>query len=131
METFESMKSASKHRVIKYYSESFSPVAFKRCYVASLDLDFELNRSSDPLAKSCYKFVDILKASITKLKYSWYKQMNKTSSNLTNFTCFFLLLFFELLNPSVMNRPISLSFLASRNFNIGNQFIWSTCIRNR
>ena len=27
-------------------------------------------------AKSGYKFVDILKASITKLKYSWNKQMN-------------------------------------------------------
>ena len=73
----------------------------KRCYVASSDLDFELNRSSDPLAKSGYKFVDILKASITKLKYSWNKQMNKTSSKLRNFTCsFFLLLFFELLNSS-------------------------------
>ena len=49
MERFESLKSLSQHRVIKYYSESISPVAFKRCYVASLDLGFELNRSSDPL----------------------------------------------------------------------------------
>ena len=32
---FESLKSVSKHRVIKKYSESFSSVAFKRCYVAS------------------------------------------------------------------------------------------------
>ena len=78
-------------------SESFPPVASKRCYAS--DLDFELNRSSDPLAKSGYKFVGILKASITKLKYSWNKQMNKTSSKLTNFTCFLLLFFFELLNP--------------------------------
>ena len=46
-ERFESLKSVSKHRVIKKYSESFSSVAFKRCYVASSDLDFELNRSSD------------------------------------------------------------------------------------
>ena len=29
-----------------------SLVASERCYVASLDLDFELNRSSDPLAKN-------------------------------------------------------------------------------
>ena len=41
------MKNVSKHRVIKKYSESFFSVAFKRCYVASSDLDFELNRSSD------------------------------------------------------------------------------------
>ena len=64
--------------------------------VASSDLDFELNRSSDPLAKSGYKFVDILKASITKLKYSWNKQMNKVSSKLTNFTCFFLVTFLRI-----------------------------------
>ena len=76
----------------------FPPVASKRCYVTSSDLNFELNRSPDPLAKSGYKLFDILKASITKLKYSWNKQMNKTSSKLKNFTCFFLLLFFELLN---------------------------------
>ena len=56
------MKSASKHRVIRYYSESFCPVAFKRCHVASLDLDSELNRSSDPLAKNGIKLADILKA---------------------------------------------------------------------
>ena len=48
------------------YSGSFPPVVCKRCYVASSDLVFELNRSSDQLAKSVYKFVDILKASITK-----------------------------------------------------------------
>ena len=60
----------------------------------------DLNRSSDPLAKSGYKFVDIMKASITKLKYRWNKQMNKISNKLTNFTSFFfLLLSFELLNP--------------------------------
>ena len=83
------------------YSESFPLVASKRYYVASSELDFELNRSSDPLAKSCYKFVDILKASITKLKYSWNKQMNKTSSKLNEFYLFFffLLLFFESMNP--------------------------------
>ena len=50
-ERFESLKSVSKHRVIKKYSESFSSVAFKRCYVASSDLDFELNRSSDSFPK--------------------------------------------------------------------------------
>ena len=48
------MKSVSKHRVIKYNRESFSPVAFKRCY-----LDSELNRSSDPLAKKGNKLADI------------------------------------------------------------------------
>ena len=50
--------------------------------------------------KGGYKFVYKLKASITKLKYSWNKQMNKTSRKLTNFTCFFFffLLFFELLS---------------------------------
>ena len=60
----------SKHRVIniKYYSESFSPVAFKRCYVASLDVDFDLKRSSNPLAENGVKLAGILKASITKLK---------------------------------------------------------------
>ena len=99
-ERFESLKSFSKHNGKKYYGESFPPVARKRCYVASLDLDFELNRSPDPLAKSGYKFIDILKALITKLEYSWNKQMNNTPSKLTNLTCFFfLLLFFELLNP--------------------------------
>ena len=51
-ERLESLKSVSEHRVIKYYSESFSPVAFKRGDVASLDLDFELNRSSDALPKT-------------------------------------------------------------------------------
>ena len=51
-ERFESLKSVSKHRVIKQYMESFSPVALKRYYVASLDLDFELNRTSDPLPKT-------------------------------------------------------------------------------
>ena len=75
--------------VKKYHSESFAPVASERCYVVSSDLDFELNRTSDPLAKSGYKFVDILKASKAKLKYSWNKQMNKTSGKLTNITCFF------------------------------------------
>ena len=50
-ERFESLKSVSKHRVIKKHSESFSSVAFKRCYVASSDLDFELNRSSDSFPK--------------------------------------------------------------------------------
>ena len=99
-ERFESLKSFSKHDGKKYYSESFPPVVSKRCYVASSDLDIELNGSSNPLTKIGYKFIDILKASITKLKYSWNKQMNNTSSKLTNFTCFFLLLlFFELLNP--------------------------------
>ena len=39
------------YRVIKKYSESFSSVVFKRCYVASSDLDFELNRSSDSFLK--------------------------------------------------------------------------------
>ena len=57
---------------------------------------FELNRSSDPPAKSSYKFVDILKASITKFKYIWNKQMNKTSSKLTNFTCYFLVTFLQI-----------------------------------
>ena len=51
MERFESLKSVSKHRVIKKYSESFSSVAFKRCYAESSDLDFELNRSSDSFPK--------------------------------------------------------------------------------
>ena len=96
-ERFESLKSFSKHNGSKYYRESFPPVVSKRCYVAFSDLDFEVNRNSDPIAKSGYKFVDILNASITKLKYSWNKRMNKTSSKLTNFTCSFLLLFFELL----------------------------------
>ena len=50
-ERCESLKSVSKRRVIKMYSESFSSVAFKRCYVASSDLDFELNRSSDSFPK--------------------------------------------------------------------------------
>ena len=50
-ERFKSLKSVSKHHVIKRYSESFSSVAFKRCYVASSDLDFELNRSSDSFPK--------------------------------------------------------------------------------
>ena len=71
MERFESLKSVSKHRVIKKYSESFSSVAFKRCYVASSDLDFDLNRSSDSFSKRPYngiKLADILKGSITKLK---------------------------------------------------------------
>ena len=82
-------------------------------YVASSDLNFELNRSLDPLAKSGYKFIDILKASITKLKYSWNKQMNNTSSKLTNFTWFsFLLLFLELLNP-VRDKKVYLSFTPS------------------
>ena len=61
----------SKHRVIKKYSESFSSVVFKRCYVASSDLDFQLNRSSDPFPKrplNGIKLADILKGSITKLK---------------------------------------------------------------
>ena len=40
----------------------------KRCYVASLDLNFELNGSSDPLAKNGIKLADILKASVTNLK---------------------------------------------------------------
>ena len=62
-ERFESLKSFSKHNGKKYYRESFSQVASGRCYVASSGLDFELNRSSDPLAKNGYKFVDILKAS--------------------------------------------------------------------
>ena len=85
----------------------------------SSDLDFELNRSSDPLPKSDYKFVAILKASITKLKYSWNKQMNKTLSKLTNFTLVFSCYFSS--NwwiRVVMNRPISLLLLASRNFTI-------------
>ena len=69
-EKFESLKSFSKHNGYKYHSESFPPVASKRCYLASSDLDFELNRSLDSLAKSSYKFVDILTASITKLEYS-------------------------------------------------------------
>ena len=56
---FESLKSFSKHNGEKYYSESFPPVASKRCYVACSDLDFELNRSLDPLAKSGYEFVPI------------------------------------------------------------------------
>ena len=68
MGRFESLKSVSKHRVIKCKSNAFSQVAFKRYYVASLDLDFELSRSSDPLAKNGNKLADILKASITKLK---------------------------------------------------------------
>ena len=73
-ERFEGLKSFSNHNGQKYYSESFPPVTSERlCYVASSDLDFELNRSKDPLAQSGYKFVDILKASITKLKYSWNK----------------------------------------------------------
>ena len=46
-ERFGSLKSVSKYRVIKKYSESFSSVVFKRCYVASSDLYFDLNRSSD------------------------------------------------------------------------------------
>ena len=51
-----------------------SLVASERCYVASLDLDFELKRSSDPLAKiGRHKkiqrnIVNILEAPITKLK---------------------------------------------------------------
>ena len=98
-ERFESLKSFSKHIGQKYYSESFPQVSSKRCYVASSDLDFELNRSSNPLAKRGYKFVEILNISMAKLKYSWNKQMNKTSSKLTNFSCFFLLLFLGLLNP--------------------------------
>ena len=92
-ERLESLKSFSKHIGQEYYSESFPPIASRRCYVVSSDLDFELNTSSDPLAKSGYKFVDILKASTTKLKYSWNKQMDKTSSKLTNFTCFFFVTF--------------------------------------
>ena len=48
----------------------FHHLLLKDVTVASLDLDFELNRSSDPLAKSGYKIVDILQAWITKLKYS-------------------------------------------------------------
>ena len=99
-ERFESLKSFSKHNGEKYCSESFPPVVSERCYVASSDLDFELKRSSDSLTKSGYKFVDILKASITKVNYSWNKQMNKTLSKLTNFTSFFLLLSSNtLLNP--------------------------------
>ena len=86
--------------MVKNTTEShFHQLLLKDINVASSDLDFELNRNSDPLAKSGYKFIDILKASIPKLKHSWNKQMNKISSKLTNFTCFvFLLLFFELLN---------------------------------
>ena len=93
-ERFESLKSFGKRNGKKYYSESFPPVVSKKCYVASWELDFELNRSSDRLAKSGYKFIDILKVSITKLTYSWNKQMNNTSSKLTNFTCFFFLVTF-------------------------------------
>ena len=63
-ERFESLKSFSKHNGQKYHSKSFPPVAYKRCYVAFSDLDFELNRSSVLLSESGYKFVDILKASI-------------------------------------------------------------------
>ena len=37
-------------------------------------------------------------------------KMNKTSSKLTNFTCSFLIIFRRL---AVMNRPVSLSLLAS------------------
>ena len=53
--------------MLKMPQRVISPVSSKGCYVVSLDLDFELNRSADPLAKSSNKFVDILKASITKL----------------------------------------------------------------
>ena len=95
-ERFKSLKSFGKHNGQKYYSESFPLFASKRCYVAFSDLYFELNKPSDPLTKSGYKFVNILKASITKFKYSWNKQMNKTSSKLTNFTCFFLVTFFRI-----------------------------------
>ena len=45
-------ESASMQYVRKYYSDPFPPVTSKRYYAASLDLDFELNRSSDPLAKT-------------------------------------------------------------------------------
>ena len=90
--------------------------------LASSDLDFELNRSSDPLAKRGYKFIEILKASIIKLKYSWNKQMNKTSSKLTNFTCSFSCYFSSnCWIRVVINRPISLSLLASHNFTIKNE----------
>ena len=44
-------ESLSKHHVSSTASH-FPPIAFKRCYGASLYLDFELNRSSDPLAES-------------------------------------------------------------------------------
>ena len=117
-----SVKNQARFR-LHFSDHQFPPVASKKCYVVSSDLDFELSRISDPLAKSGYKFVNILKApitkleyswnkQITKLKYSWNKQMNKTSSRLTNFTCFFLLLFFELLNPG-RDEQAYLSFTPS------------------
>ena len=62
-ERCESLKNVRKHHVHKYYSESFRLAASKKCNVASLDLDFELNKSSGPLAKNGKKFADTLKAS--------------------------------------------------------------------
>ena len=61
--------------------------------------NIELNGSSDPFAKSGYKFIDILMASITKLKYIRNIQMNKNIEQTDQFYLCFLLLFFELLNP--------------------------------
>ena len=87
-ERSESLKSFSKYNGYIYYSESFPPVASERCYVPSSYLDFELNRNLDPLAERGYKFVDILKALITKLNYSWNKQMNKTSNKLRAYLSF-------------------------------------------
>ena len=62
------MKNVRKDNFQKHYNESFPQVASKRSNVASLDLDYELNKSSDPLAKNDNNFTDMLKASITKLK---------------------------------------------------------------
>ena len=71
-ERFESLKNVRKQHVQKYYSESFPRVASKTRNVAFLDIDFELNKSSNPLAKNGNKFIDILKASITlRIVESW------------------------------------------------------------
>ena len=65
---FKTERFPSFKNVQIYYSESFPPVAAKRRNVAYLDLDFELNKSSGPLAKNSNKFIDTLNASITKLE---------------------------------------------------------------
>ena len=70
-ERFKGLKSVRKHVIRKYYSESLPQLILKfvtpHLWISIL-IDFELNKSSDPLAKNGNKFIETSKASMTKLK---------------------------------------------------------------
>ena len=64
---FSSSLSELGHRIRSEKSRRFKTETFERSNVATLDFDFKLKRSSDPLAYNGNK-INILKALITKLK---------------------------------------------------------------